>query len=382
MAILETCLCCSLLVASAVAGIYALIAYVVAFTIELWWILEAEVTLPAPAYVLCAGYFFVFILSALLLHGLTVKRTLYLLGWLFMVGSFTFPEAGLVLFMTFHFWQVKSLNGLTELICWVCRLVCNIAGLLCVQSLYSTWKEEKIVLRRLQALNMASILTENGSSSTSIAGNGHSKNGIVQAAGYTNAAFVGSNTSLSNIVTVASGPKRARSPSVSHQHMGLTSHYPGTQHFRVLSMPSMVSEFNAATFNDMLAAGLLGDMEPPRFKLNRSQSLGDLSGGDLWRLNSYASPPAALVPVSDFTQSLDRRVLRCNARLRRAGSMDELNNLRYCHSAGGSLYCKGRLYNVLQSPDFCVYGQPKFVNKSRTSLSESDDLQKYRDIAL
>lgn len=32
------------------------------------------------------------------------KRTLYLLGWLFMVGMFTFPEAGLVLFMTFHFW--------------------------------------------------------------------------------------------------------------------------------------------------------------------------------------------------------------------------------------------------------------------------------------
>jgi hypothetical protein len=30
----------------------------------------------------------------------------------------------------------------------------QIAGLMCVQSLYSTWKEEKVVLRRLQALNM------------------------------------------------------------------------------------------------------------------------------------------------------------------------------------------------------------------------------------
>jgi len=36
------------------------------------YVCYGTVTLPTPAYVLCAGYFFVFILSALLLHGLTV----------------------------------------------------------------------------------------------------------------------------------------------------------------------------------------------------------------------------------------------------------------------------------------------------------------------
>lgn len=36
----------------------------------------------------------------------------------------------------------------------------QIAGLMCVQSLYSTWKEEKVVLRRLQALNMVCMDTE------------------------------------------------------------------------------------------------------------------------------------------------------------------------------------------------------------------------------
>lgn len=381
MAILETCLCCSLLVASAVAGIYALVAYVVAFTIELWWILEAEVTLPAPAYVLCAGYFFIFILSALLLHGLTVKRTLYLLGWLFMVGMFTFPEAGLVLFMTFHFWQVKSLNGLTELICWACRLICNIAGLICVQSLYSTWKEEKVVLRRLQALNMASVLAESGSSASNIATNGHPKNGIVQAAGYTNAAFMGSTNSLSSIASFVNRANPARSP-VAHRHINPGSHYSGNQqHFRIPNAPGIVSEFNAATFNGMLAAGMLRDIEQPQYRLSRSQSLGDLSNSDLWRMNSYTTMDYTSIPVN-ATQSLDRRMLRYNTRLRRAGSMDELNNLRYCHNGGGSLCYARRVYNVLQPRDFCLYEQPKFVNKSRTSLSESDDLQKYRDVAL
>jgi hypothetical protein len=48
----------------------------------------------------------------------------------------------------------------------------------------------------------ASILAESGSSATNIASNGHPKNGIVQAAGYTNAAFMGSTNSLSSISTV------------------------------------------------------------------------------------------------------------------------------------------------------------------------------------
>lgn len=141
----------------------------------------------------------------------------------------------------------------------------------------------------------------------------------------------------------------------------------------------MVSEFSADTFNGMLAAGMFRDMEQPQYRFGKSQSLGDLSNSNLWRMNSYTT--ADNVPVN-ATQSLDRRVLRCNTRLRHAGSLDELNNLRYCHNGGGSLCCEGRVYNVLQPHDFYLYGQPKFVNKSKSSLSESDDLQKYRDVAL
>jgi hypothetical protein len=56
----------------------------------------------------------------------------------------------------------------------------------------------------------ASILAESGSSTANTASNGHTKNGIVQAAGYTNAAFVGSASSLGNIASVASRSKPTR----------------------------------------------------------------------------------------------------------------------------------------------------------------------------
>lgn len=165
-----------------------------------------------------------------------------------------------------------------------------------------------------------------------------------------------------------------------NRHTNPGSHYSGNQqHFRIFNAPGIVSEFNAATFNGILAADMLRNMEQPQYTLSRSQSLGDLSNSDLWRMNAYTTMD--YVPVN-ATQSLDRRMLRYNTRLRRVGSMDELNNLRYCHNGGGSLCYEGRVYNVLEPLDFCLYGQPKFVNKSRTSLSESDDLQKYRDVAL
>lgn len=56
----------------------------------------------------------------------------------------------------------------------------------------------------------ASVLEESGSSTTNIASNGHPKNGIVQAAGYTNAAFVGSTNSLCSRSSVVNRPNPSR----------------------------------------------------------------------------------------------------------------------------------------------------------------------------
>jgi hypothetical protein len=42
MALLTTCLCCSLLSAAIMAGVLASFLYSVAFALELWWIIEAK----------------------------------------------------------------------------------------------------------------------------------------------------------------------------------------------------------------------------------------------------------------------------------------------------------------------------------------------------
>ena len=56
----------------------------------------------------------------------------------------------------------------------------------------------------------ASILVESGGSATNITSNVHHKNGIFPATGYTNAAFVGSTTSLGVIASAATRPKPNR----------------------------------------------------------------------------------------------------------------------------------------------------------------------------
>lgn len=47
------------------------LTYLVAFSCEISWILEARGDLPIPAYLLCAQFFILFISSAILIHGLS-----------------------------------------------------------------------------------------------------------------------------------------------------------------------------------------------------------------------------------------------------------------------------------------------------------------------
>ncbi|XP_067000823.2 uncharacterized protein Rcd6 [Anabrus simplex] len=426
MALLESCLCCSLLVASAIAGVYAVVAYVVAFTIELWWILEAKATLPAPAYLLCAGYFFIFIFSALLLHGLTVKRTLYLLGWLFVITIFSFPEAGLVLFMSLHFWEIKSLYGRMELAYWICRVLCNIAGVVCVQSLYSTWKEEKLVMRRLQDLNMTPVIANPALSRRNSIGNNSMKNGSA-GGGYQNAGFINSTARLSIVNTAKVPPmgKLRRSASSASQ-LDLRSqpmfggslpannfpdHIPqltplNNLQYAYFSLPDGAatgSEFNASTFDGMMAASVgsnssrlinSGRKNMLGITINRTQSLMDLRSGvateDLWNseypLHRISVDCVDYMPAA-MTQSLDRRVLRLSGRLRRASSVDELSyyGRRSSSVIEGTTAYRDNLGRIIfhPPPDYYMYRRTRSnAHNSRRSLAESDDMQKIRDVAL
>lgn len=43
---------------------------------------------------------------------------------------------------------------MTELACWVARIVTNVIAIVVVQSLYSIWKEEELVNKRLHDLSI------------------------------------------------------------------------------------------------------------------------------------------------------------------------------------------------------------------------------------
>jgi hypothetical protein len=78
-----------------------------------------------------------------------------------------------------------------------------------IRVLYS-WKSLSNINTQKFFLLQASILVESGSSATDITSNGHRKNGIFPEAGYTNAAFVGSDSSLGVIASAATRPKPTR----------------------------------------------------------------------------------------------------------------------------------------------------------------------------
>ena len=70
MAFMRSCLCCSLLTGSIMIGIVSAFLYGVAFAVELWMILETDVSLSVPAYILTIGYLLMALLSLCLLVSL------------------------------------------------------------------------------------------------------------------------------------------------------------------------------------------------------------------------------------------------------------------------------------------------------------------------
>uniref|UniRef100_A0A1S4J1V9 Uncharacterized protein n=1 Tax=Culex quinquefasciatus TaxID=7176 RepID=A0A1S4J1V9_CULQU len=80
-----------------ISACLSLITYLVAFSCEVSWILEAKGTLPIPSYLLCAEYFILFISSAILIHGLSTGISWGLLSWSIIIGVLSVPELALVI---------------------------------------------------------------------------------------------------------------------------------------------------------------------------------------------------------------------------------------------------------------------------------------------
>merc|ERR1712051_362405 len=157
MALLSTCLCCSLLTASIFFGITSMVLYLMSFGIELWWIIEAEVRLPIPAYLLALSFFFLSLLSFSMVVGLRTKRTRLLLAWILLNLLLMCPEAGMVLFMAIYYWEGKT-YAIIEVGLWILRIFISVFGLISTQSLYSRWRDQKSVLKSLNGLNVVSLV--------------------------------------------------------------------------------------------------------------------------------------------------------------------------------------------------------------------------------
>nr|XP_027215455.1 uncharacterized protein LOC113808267 isoform X1 [Penaeus vannamei] len=255
MAVLKSCLCCSLLVGSIIGGVYATVVYLTAFVITLWWILEAEagggqdaevkdIPIPIPAYLLCLGYLVVTVMSIWMLHGLYKKNERHLLAWVFAMTLFCFPEMGMVVFMSLVHWKITSSYGLADLVFYIFRAAFNLMSVLCVQSQYSTWRDAAVnsqTLKTLEHLQMRTMKKDTG------------EDGKETVLSYKNPAFVafpenhsithGHSTMLTRSYSMASH----YSPAVMASFPPVKMSVPGWDPY-VSAPRDSQSEFNAAMF--------------------------------------------------------------------------------------------------------------------------------------
>jgi hypothetical protein len=74
------------------------------------FIASLSVRLPIPAYLLALTFFYMSLLSLVLLAGLRTQRTRLLLAWLLFTLLTQFPEGGMVLFMAIFYWVCLKQN--------------------------------------------------------------------------------------------------------------------------------------------------------------------------------------------------------------------------------------------------------------------------------
>ncbi|ERL85068.1 uncharacterized protein LOC109542578 isoform X1 [Dendroctonus ponderosae] len=376
MAFIEKCFCCSLPIACGFFSAYLLIAYLIAFAFELIWIiLESSKTLPAAAVLLSAGYFAMSLFAALLLHGLATKNTLCLVTWMFAVTILTFPEAGLVIYMSVDHWGVAHIYGITELTCWLLRIIVNLIQIVLIQSLYSLWKDDDLMVKRMQTLGGMGMNGENGSTLNSqyYQNNGFEVEGGDQLDG---------------------GLKR----------YGSMPHLWSNLHMMPLQVPyhfsTTSSEFNASVY--------VPGVENPDTIDKKSHSLMDLrlldhpsniSYAQQWLSGSINDPNSLLMQPTVYGEKPPKRAMSeinystVPSKLSRCKSVDTLDGSKSSHiirnrsgfyaqpmeNYGVPIY-----YGPLDGPDFLIYKKQLERLNSRNSLSNNsaDEISKYRDVAL
>lgn len=129
--------CCSVTAASGFVAAYALVAYAIALIYEIVWVVESQSGLPVASVLLMVCYCVVIAATVTLVHGLISKNNKYLLAWLIAVILVLIPECALVFYMSISHWGLQGVYGGAELACYVARLPAIVCGVVLVQSAYA-----------------------------------------------------------------------------------------------------------------------------------------------------------------------------------------------------------------------------------------------------
>ncbi|KAL1501011.1 hypothetical protein ABEB36_006417 [Hypothenemus hampei] len=353
MAFIEKCFCCSLPIACGFFAAYLLIAYLIAFAFELIWIIleSSSKVLPAVAVLLSAGYFAMSLFAALLLHGLATKNTLCLVTWIFATMILTIPEAGLAIHMAVNYWGIGHIYGITELCCWLLRIMINVIQMVLIQSLYTLWKDEDLIDKRIQELSGVAVV---GADPQFYHNSGFEHSPVDQVDG--------------SLKRYGSMPQLWNNHNYNF-HMVPLAYPPAGFNYS--------SEFNASIF--------VPDQSELIYPEKKSHSLVDL------RFLDYTFPrwPAVGKAMSEVNYAAtlpSTKLTRCQSM---DGGLNEdghsiIKNRTGFYARPLENYGVPIYYGPLDGPDFLIYKKQLERLNSRNSLSNNsaDEISKYRDVAL
>ncbi|XP_018025320.1 uncharacterized protein LOC108680903 [Hyalella azteca] len=127
------------------------VVYCVAFSLSLWWLLDESMYRSehtnssgrVPGYVLCAGHLVLVVASFVMLYGLYKRMARVVLCWVLLMVLVFFPEMGLVLFVNLYHRTVATSSGMLDLALYTVRAALNVVCILCVHSLYTSWRRSR-----------------------------------------------------------------------------------------------------------------------------------------------------------------------------------------------------------------------------------------------
>lgn len=145
--------CCSVTAASGFIAAYALVAYAIALIYEIVWVVESQSGLPLASVLLMVCYCVVITATVILVHGLIAKNNTCLMAWLIAVILVLIPECALVFYMSISHWGLQGVYGGAELACYVARLPAIVCGVVLVQSAYALREARKVGYRSSAAVS-------------------------------------------------------------------------------------------------------------------------------------------------------------------------------------------------------------------------------------